>query len=198
MLSRLARVGLGVLIALVVAGLPVGSASAGNWSPAGAEASIDSTNITIVIGAKTITCGAFVGGGTLSSPASATWNFAPKFSKCTNAVSVEGSWTAKDENSSEAIFEIPKKAKALTIEISESCKVVVENGGAIGAKEDYENGTNGIEEPSLMSLVGQTVTVKDSPSKCVAPCNTETTTAEVSGDFVLYNFTSTTEAIKVS
>jgi hypothetical protein len=187
--------GASLVVALAV---NTSSAAAGNWSPAGDEVVVDSTNVAIELGGKKITCEATVGEGKLASPASSTWTFTPEFSQCSNAISVEGSWTAKDVNGEEATLEIPTKAKAVVMEVSSGCDVDVENGGTVGSSKDYVNGTNGLEKPSELTLTAQAVTIKDSPKKCVAPCSTETTSADISGQMLFFNFTSMAEAIKVS
>jgi hypothetical protein len=175
-------------------------ASGENWGPAGDKVFIDSTNMEIQVGTITVKCEATAGTGTLSEPGSSTWTVTPSFSRCNYPVVAKGAWTATDLNSSEATLEIPKEEKAISIEVSSGCIVNLEAGGTLGSASDYTNGENGMTEPSMLELISQTTTVKDSSKACVTvPCSKEEAkSATFNGNILLFNYSSEAEAVKVT
>jgi hypothetical protein len=181
-------------LSLVFASLATGAspAIAGNWSPEGDKALIVSSNFFILIGGKEDECEAMTGTGTLGTKSS-TWSVSPEFLGCTFPILTEGSWTATDVNSEEATLLIPKKEKALVVELSKECSVRLEEGVTLGSTKDYVNGVSGAEDPSSLELASQLVLVKESKEKCA-----EAKKATISANMLLINLTSLTSPIKAS
>ena len=191
--------GLSIASAFVLVMSRDSSASGGDWTPAGDEVVVDSSDISFSIGTIEVTCDVTAGIGTLKTESS-TWDFKPTFSDCNHPVTVKGEWTATDVNSSEATLTIPKEEKAVDIEVSSECSVYIE-GGTIGSSGDYDNGESGVTEPSELELFSQTVTVKDSTKACVelfCRKGEEAKSATVSGTLGLLNYSNEAEPIKVS
>jgi hypothetical protein len=185
----------GAVLTIAFLGASIGSAQAGNWAPAGAQVVIDSTNFSFELegAGEPFTCEAAVGTGKIKT-ASTTWTFTPEFSECPSPVKVKGAWTATDVNSEEATLEIPKqKGGSLIFEVSPTCNVLTEGGVTLGSGKDYKNGKNGLTIPSRMSLK-QKISIIDSPKECF----NKNTSALVSANLSLFNFTNELEAIKVS
>ncbi len=172
--------------------IPASPALARQWIPNQANVVMNSLNFSITIGKEVVTCGATVAEGTLGK-GSSTWTATPEFFRCgTPQVKAGSAWTATAVNGSEATLAIPKgEAAGINVALSAKCKVRVEAGPTLGASGDFEDGANGVLEPSELTITGEKVAVAGTSKEC----GESATTAAISANFILLNFTNQEESI---
>jgi hypothetical protein len=181
--------GLAPLLAVAAFVMTSAAAQAQTWTPAGASIVLDSSNLVFEVvnsggGTTTLTCGATIAEATLGSPAKATFTTTPSFSICTAPAVGLGTWTAKAIAAEEATLAIP--AGGAEIEVTGTCKIIVEASTLGTGIKDYKAGTNGKTKPSVWTFTKETVNIKDNPVNCFSTA----TTAKVSATIDVLNLTS--------
>jgi hypothetical protein len=181
---------------LAALSLNPGIASAGNWSPNSAVVVGASTNFIVeaekeagVIARSA--CPNVTLNGTLgvNSP---TWTITPGLN-C-GGYGTNGTWTAMDENMTQAAMKIPVGTKA-EIQIQANCKLVFENL-TITKANNFLPGANGAARPARWILKDKVSYSSQNPAKCFK--NVEAGMATFRARFLMINTTNTAVAIKVN
>lgn len=170
-------------------------ASAGNWTPNNAKVLGLSTAFDVEARNENNTpfrsrCVSVTLNGALGFE-SPTWTIKPALN-CVKYRS-SGSWTAMDENMSQAAMIIPA-AVQVELGITATCNLVFENL-TITKANNYTVGTNGGTRPSEWILNDNANYATQNPAKCFKP-NMENGTAKITAVFMMTN-RSTNAAIAV-